>query len=428
MRLRHLTALLPAALLLALGTGPGDVGLGEALRGVLAHLGLGDPLPPTRDAIVWQLRLPRALLAALVGAALACAGALTQGLFRNPLADPGILGVSAGAMLAAVIGFVLGAESGGLWVTPLLAAAGASLVLLVLLALHRAHQSLATLLLSGFALGTLCAAAPPSASPSAPSAGTSACASCSGASAASRAARGSTSPGPSRPAPPASLLAGWLRRDLDTLHLGHDVAASLGVDLGKLRRRAVLAIGLLVGTATAISGVIGFVGLLVPHLARMHGGPGHRRLLPRAALLGAVLVLLVDTLARAVTSVILPPGVLTSLLGAPLFLWLLRRRGLAESLTRAVLQGQPSPRRATGRIDMSTRTRSRHAPVHPMRRERATRRHPRPLARAASRSSAPPALIEIIACTRPYRAARTRRTRHRPCTRGPVASSRGGWQ
>ena len=332
MRLRHLTALLlPAALLLALGTGPGEVGLGEALRSVLAHLGLADPPPPLRDAIVWQLRLPRALLAALVGAALACAGALTQGLFRNPLADPGVLGISAGAMLAAVIGFVLGAESAGLWVTPLLAAGGAGLVLLLLLALHRAHHSVATLLLSGLALGTLCAAL----------------ATLCLALGAQRwdlglrvmqwslgSFEGRTWIHLAWALPPCAAglaLAAWLRRDLDTLHLGHDVAASLGVDLGQLRRRAVLAVGLLVGAATAISGVIGFVGLLVPHLARMQGGPGHRRLLPRAALLGAVLVLLVDTLARAVTQVVLPPGVLTSLLGAPLFLWLLRRRGLAEA-------------------------------------------------------------------------------------------------
>lgn len=331
MRLRHLTALLlPAALLLALGTGPGDVGLGEALRSLLAHLGLADPLPPLHDAIVWQLRLPRALLAALVGAALACAGALTQGLFRNPLADPGVLGVSAGAMLAAVIGFLLGAESSGLWVTPLLAAAGAGLVLVILLGLHRADHSLATLLLSGFALGTLCAAI----------------ATLCLALGAQRwdlglrvmqwslgSFEGRTWIHLAWALPPCAaglLLAASLRRDLDTLHLGHDVAASLGVDLVRLRRRTVLAVGLLVGAATAISGVIAFVGLLVPHLARMQGGPGHRHLLPRAALLGAVLVLLVDTLARAVTSVVLPPGVLTSLLGAPLFLWLLRRRGLRE--------------------------------------------------------------------------------------------------
>lgn len=326
--------LLAGALLLALGTGPGDVDALTALASVRDHLaallGLGDAPTGLRDAIVWELRLPRALLAALVGAALASAGVLTQGLFRNPLADPGVLGVSAGAALAAVVGFMFGLEQHGLWVTPLLAAAGAGLVLLVLLGLHRAQQGLAALLLSGFALGTLCAAV----------------ATVCLAMGAQRwdlgirvmqwslgSFEGRTWIHLAWALPPCALglaLAAWLRRDLDTLHLGHDTAASLGVDLVRLRRRAVLAVGLLVGAATALTGVIGFVGLLVPHLARMSGGPGHRRLLPRAALLGAVLVVLVDTLARSVTRVLLPPGVLTSLLGAPLFLWLLRRRGLAE--------------------------------------------------------------------------------------------------
>jgi len=332
MRLAPLTALLlPAALLLALGTGPGEIGVGEALQIVAGHLGLSAPDPGLRDAIVWDLRLPRALLAAIVGAALASAGVLTQGLFRNPLADPGILGVSAGAMLAAVVGFVFGAEQAGLWVTPLLAAGGAGLVLLVLLGLHRAHQGLATLLLSGFALGTLCAAV----------------ATLCLALGAQRwdlgirvmqwslgSFEGRTWIHVAWALPPCAIglaLATWLRRDLDTLHLGHDIAASLGVDLTRLRRRAVIAVGLLVGAATALSGVIGFVGLLVPHLARMLAGPGHRRLLPLAAVLGAALLVLVDTLARAVTRVVLPPGVLTSLLGAPLFLWMLRRRGLGES-------------------------------------------------------------------------------------------------
>ena len=331
MRLAPLTALLPAALLLALGTGPGAVGVGEALQTIGAHLGLTAPTPGLRDAIVWELRLPRALLAALVGAALACAGVLTQGLFRNPLADPGILGVSAGAMLAAVVGFVFGAEQAGLWVIPLLAAGGAGLVLLVLLGLHRAQHGLATLLLSGFALGTLCAAV------------ATLCLAL-GAQRWDLALRvmqwslgsfeGRTWIHLAWALPPCAIglaLAAWLRRDLDTLHLGHDIAASLGVDLTRLRRRAVIAVGLLVGAATALSGVIGFVGLLVPHLARMIAGPGHRRLLPLAAVLGAVLLMLVDTLARNVTRVVLPPGVLTSLLGAPLFLWMLRRRGLGES-------------------------------------------------------------------------------------------------
>ncbi len=322
--------LLAAAVLVALGTGPGGVGLGEAVATLVRHLGLGAAESGLRDAIVWDLRLPRALLAGLVGAALAGAGVVTQGLFRNPLADPSVLGISAGAMLAAVVGFALGLDVLGLWVTPLLAAGGAGLVLVIVLGLHRADHSLATLLLSGFALGTLCAAL----------------ASLCLALGAHRwdlglkvvqwtlgSFEGRSWPHLGWALGPGAVglaVAAWLRRDLDALHLGHDVAASLGVDLVRVRRLAVLAIGLLVGTATAVAGVLGFVGLLVPHLARMAVGAGHRRLLPWAAVFGAVLVILVDTLARALTWVALPPGVVTSLLGAPVFLWLLRRRGLGE--------------------------------------------------------------------------------------------------
>lgn len=335
-RARTLVGLaVPTALLLSLGTGPGDVGLRDALASVAGHLahllGLAEAPTGLRDAIVWELRLPRALLAGVVGAALASAGVLTQGLFRNPLADPGVLGVSAGAALAAVIGFVLGLEQHGLWVTPLLAAGGAALVLLALLGLHRRSHSLSTLLLSGFALGTLCGAV------------ATLCLSL----AAQRwdlglrvmqwslgSFEGRTWIHLAWAAPPCAAglaLASALRRDLDTLHLGHDTAASLGVDLLRLRRRAVLAVGLLVGAATALTGILGFVGLLVPHLARMLVGASHRRLLPFAAGLGAALIVLVDTLARGVTSVLLAPGVVTSLLGAPLFLWLLRRRGAVDA-------------------------------------------------------------------------------------------------
>ena len=132
-------------------------------------------------------------------------------------------------------------------------------------------------------------------------------------------------------APPIALglaLALWLRRDLDALHLGPEAAASLGVDLRRARAASILAVGLLVGAATALAGVIAFVGLVAPHLARMSTGPGHRRLVPLAAAIGASATIAVDALARAQDRVLVPPGVVTSLLGAPFFLWLLRRRGL----------------------------------------------------------------------------------------------------
>jgi iron complex transport system permease protein len=121
-----------------------------------------------------------------------------------------------------------------------------------------------------------------------------------------------------------AALSLWLRLDLDALQLGRDTAASLGVDLARTQRLALLAVALLVGAATALCGVIGFLGLVVPHVVRRLGGPGHARILPLSALGGALVLLAVDVLGRSFHDVVLPPGALTSLAGAPFFLWLLR--------------------------------------------------------------------------------------------------------
>ncbi|MEX1365231.1 MAG: iron ABC transporter permease [Nannocystaceae bacterium] len=318
-----------ALLLLTLTVGPGQVGLGEALTVLGQHLGLGSgslPPSPTVDALVWDLRLPRSLLAALIGAALGFAGAITQGLFRNPMAEPGVLGVSAGAATLAVVGFTLGLDARSILAIPVLAALGAGAVLLVLLALVRDHSDTTTLLLSGIALGAM-----------------------SGAITTVLLAvdterwdlgikvvrwlmgslEGRSWSHLQAAVLPLALglaLGAWLRLDLDALQLGRDTAASLGVDLVRTQRLALLAVALLVGTATALSGVIGFVGLVVPHVARLLGGSGHARLLPLSALGGAVALLLVDVLDRSIHDVAIPPGALTSLAGAPFFLWLLRRR------------------------------------------------------------------------------------------------------
>jgi iron complex transport system permease protein len=126
----------------------------------------------------------------------------------------------------------------------------------------------------------------------------------------------------------ALVLCAWLRLDLDALQLGPETAQSLGVDLIRTRRVAMAAVGILVGVATAMTGVIGFVGLIVPHVARRWVGAGHRALLPVCMALGALVLLAVDVVARAVPDYALPPGAITSLLGAPFFLWLLHHRGL----------------------------------------------------------------------------------------------------
>lgn len=319
-------ALIPVTLLLALGTGPGEVALPDALALVLGRLrGEEGGIP---GAIACDLRLPRSLLAGLVGAALAAAGAVCQGLFRNPMADPGVLGVSSGAALAAVVGLLFGLDHLGVWAIPALAAAGAAAAMALLLALAGASAGLAALLLTGVALGALCSAL------------ITVCQ----ALAAHRwdfglkvvywlmgSFEARTWAHVLWAAPPIALglaLALWLRRDLDALHLGPEAAASLGVDLRRARAASILAVGLLVGAATALAGVIAFVGLVAPHLARMSTGPGHRRLVPLAAAIGASATIAVDALARAQDRVLVPPGVVTSLLGAPFFLWLLRRRGL----------------------------------------------------------------------------------------------------
>lgn len=314
----------------ALVVGPGGVTPRDVLA-VLTTPGVAERPPSIERTLVWDLRLPRALLVVLVGVALAMAGVVTQGLFRNPMAEPGVLGVSAGAAAAAVMGFALGLDQWGVWVSPLLAGAGALAILAVLLIIGRpAVGGFATLLLSGIALGALCS----SMITLVLSLGTERwdlglkvvrwlMGSFEG--------RSWTHVGVMLLTMALGVpLCGWLRLDLDALALGPTTAASLGVDVPRTQKIALLAVALLVGAATALTGVIGFVGLVVPHIARLWVGPQHRVLLPVSALLGGLLLLIVDTVSRSSSALALPPGAITSLIGAPFFLWLLRRHG--ESL------------------------------------------------------------------------------------------------
>lgn len=319
-----------ALLLLALVVGPGSVDLPAAIDVVAAHLGLSAPAQPRAvDALVWELRLPRSLLAALLGAALGLGGAVAQGLFRNPMAEPGVLGVSAGAATLAVVGFTLGLDAESAFAIPLLAALGAGMVLLVLLGLAGDRSDTTSLLLSGIALGAMCGSLTTlllALDTERWDLGI-------------RVVRWLMGSFEGRswehlqaallPVFAGAALCLWLRLDLDALQLGRDTAASLGVDLVRTQRLALLAVALLVGAATALCGVIGFLGLVVPHVVRRLGGPGHARLLPLSALGGALVLLAVDVLGRTLHDVLLPPGALTSLAGAPFFLWLLRHREVA---------------------------------------------------------------------------------------------------
>lgn len=320
-------ATLLAIVAIALGPDPiawSDV-VAIVLRGPPADGNTGDLATET----IWSLRLPRVVLSLLVGAALAVAGALTQAVFRNPLADPSVLGISVGAALVAVIGLWLGFDRAGLWVTPLLAGIGATSTLLLLLAIARTVGDPVTLLLAGVALGAAFGAA---------TTGVLAIASdrhdlgikvvrwlmgsFEARSWGHVAAAGI-------PIAVGMAIAVASIRDLDALALGDEVAASLGAAPHHVRRRAVVAVALLVGPATAVAGVLGFVGLVVPHVVRRMVGPGHRALVPISAAGGALVMLAVDTLTRA-GWIALPPGVIASLFGAPAFLWILMhtaRRG-----------------------------------------------------------------------------------------------------
>ena len=332
-------ALLVAAMLAGAVLGPARV-TPSGLMAVLADLlGLA-PLPAeyARDAaILGVVRAPRVLMAALVGAGLGAAGAAMQGLFRNPLADPGLIGVSAGAALATVAAIVLGgsvfgAAAGalGLWALPVAAFAGGlgATFLMARLGTVAGVASVATLLLAGVAVNALAGALTGLLIFMADD----------------RQVRDITfwtlgSLAGSRWAhlPVVVALVGLptlalclLARPLNALLLGEAEASHLGVRVEAVKRGALALAAVAVAAGVAFTGLIGFVGLVVPHLIRLGFGSDHRIVLPGSALLGGALLVLADLLARGLAAPAeLPVGVVTALVGAPFFLWLLRRRGAA---------------------------------------------------------------------------------------------------
>lgn len=325
--------LLAMAMLAALGLGAIRLAPGAVLRELFAPLGLATAADGPEGAIVWTLRVPRTLLAMLAGAVLGLSGAIMQGLFRNPLADPGLLGVSAGAALGAVGMIVLGLavlpEPLRPYATPLAAFLGAVLVTLMVLrvAQHEGRVLIASMLLAGIVFNALAGAA------------TSAMifaandlqlrdilfwtmGSCAGA---TPAILGVTL----LCALPLLLAAPFLVRGLNALILGEREALSLGIPIERLKWGAVLLVALAVGAAVAAAGMIGFVGIVAPHLARLMRGADHRWVLPASALIGAALLPLADAAARVlVAPAELPIGLLTALLGGPFFLALLLRQRL----------------------------------------------------------------------------------------------------
>ncbi|GGP85983.1 FecCD family ABC transporter permease [Streptomyces melanogenes] len=330
-----LSLALLAALTAAVSWGSTSIPPGEVWGVVWRRLSGDAPRPGTDDLIVWQLRVPRALLAALVGAGLGVVGTAVQALVRNPLADPYLLGISNGASLGAVAAIVLGAGAGGALGLGLSGAAfaGALATFALVWAVARRGGGFAPLrlVLAGVAIGQFL------------SGFTSYLVLQAGDEQQTHSVlfwlMGSLSGAtwtllavPAIAVPLALLVLQARARGLNALLMGDETAAGLGIDVVRLRRELFLVTSVLTGVLVAVSGAIAFVGLMVPHVCRLLIGGDHRRLLPISALMGALLLVVVDTVCRtAMDAQELPVGVVTSLIGAPALLYLLDRRLGSES-------------------------------------------------------------------------------------------------
>ncbi|MBF6435124.1 FecCD family ABC transporter permease [Nocardia cyriacigeorgica] len=325
-------AAIAALIVLALASaaiGQVPTSIAEVTGSVLHRIGLDwGPMPahPAGEVTLWEVRFPRVMLAILVGAALATAGALLQGVFANPLAEPGVIGVSAGAAVGAGAVIVVGGAFVAAWSVAAAAfvAGLATTALVYLLARANGRTEVVTLVLTGVAINAFA----------------------SGLIAfllfvASPAARDQIVFWQLGSLNGATWSAVWVvavltvvgvcaaivvAPKLDLLSLGESAARHLGVDVERLRRNVIVMVAILTTAGVAFSGIILFVGLIVPHLVRMLVGPGHRVLIPLSAVLGAVVLLAADVAARSlVDNADLPLGMLTSLIGGPFFFWLLRR-------------------------------------------------------------------------------------------------------
>ncbi|GAA0242252.1 iron ABC transporter permease [Cryptosporangium japonicum] len=322
-----LASALLVVVVLAVAVGAVPIAPGTVLEVVAHHLGRSGGVPdPVDDRIIWTARLPRAVLAVVVGAGLAVSGAVIQAVVRNPLGDPYLIGVVPGAGLGAVSVIVLGASATAGLSLSAAAFAGALVAFAAtfLLGRQHGHWPPARLVLAGVAVGYLVSAVTyflqTIATPN-------------------QVTRvlfwslGSVSGArwEQLPLPAAVVLAataGLLSqgRRLNALATGVEMAGALGIAVGRFQFGLMLVVALMTGTLVAVSGGILFVGLVVPHVARLLVGADHRRMLPCAVLLGAVFLPLADLLARTVRAPVeLPIGIVTAALGAPFFLWLLRR-------------------------------------------------------------------------------------------------------
>lgn len=320
-----LAVLLVVAVVLSVGFGAVSVSLTRIWALVL------DPTSaaPGDLTIIWQLRLPRTLLAATVGAALAVSGAGFQALFRNPLADPFVIGASSGAAFGAAVVIMLGFDLSVRWLSPVPGAAFAGAVgavaLVYLLAGFGRNASAGMLLLAGSALGTMLSAMVSFLMISGDQpwlqilnwmmGGFS--------------GRSWLHCQVAMPPLLLTIAALWLlARPLDALVGGEEAARSLGLPIRRTRLAVVAFSSLATAVSVSVAGVIGFVGLIAPHIARLLMGGGHQRQIPASALLGALLMVCADALARSVLAPVeVPVGIVTALLGGPFFLFVLRTQG-----------------------------------------------------------------------------------------------------
>jgi iron complex transport system permease protein len=319
-----LAAALAAALVGALALGPFPLAFADVVHAIGRLFGVDSGIVTPGEIVFMRVRLPRVAADVLVGAALAGAGAAYQTLFRNPLVSPDILGVASGAGLGAVAGILLALPVVGIQALAFAMGLGTVALVYLIAAALRGHDRTLVLVLSGVVMGALAGAgisltkilADPY--DQLPAITFWLLGSLAGIKLADLAVAGPL------------VLIGLvpmvlLRWRIGVLSLGDDEARALGVDVGKLRALVIVAATLMTASVVAISGVIGWVGLMMPHIARMLAGPNFARLLPAAMLLGAAFILAVDTLARTMARIETPIGILTAVVGAPFFLSLLAR-------------------------------------------------------------------------------------------------------
>ncbi|QSB04142.1 FecCD family ABC transporter permease [Natronoglycomyces albus] len=320
-------AVLATGIVVSAGTGAYHIGVSEVLDSIANRLGLGGgPVDDFGEDVLWNIRFPRVVLACVVGACLAVGGTLMQGMFGNPLAEPGIIGVSTGASVGAVAAIALSLTFAGTWTIGVCAFITGLITVVVVYAMSRSggKTEVVTLILTGVAINAFAGA------------GIGLLIFISDESQITSitfwqmgSLAQATWPKVIAILPLAALgliIAPLYARSLDLLSLGERPARHLGVNVERMRIVLIGVIALLTAAAVAVSGVIGFIGLVVPHLLRMAIGPGHRVLIPLSMLGGAAVLVWADLAARTIAAPAeLPLGVLTALVGSPFFFWLLRR-------------------------------------------------------------------------------------------------------